>query len=304
MTNLLSNILITGAHDFMAPYLFREFQENYPSDTSIWMLGRGDLAGMKVDLATESPVMPAAMDCVIHVDGTDSGSFNAATALDEVRSLARSLENTPPQSMVYISSSIVYGLNEGESIDEKTPLSPTRRDAQAKRDVEGFLTRWCENNGVKLSILRPAMVVGTGMGGELRRLVNSIYRGTYRHVTGNDARVSVVHAVDVARAARMAVAQSGIWNITDGNDPLRHDLVEALAWRLRHKRVYSISQKHARILARIGNYLPVTGFNKLSLKAQLSTLTFDGNSFCRLTGFTPVSVTNYLQTHDYNDSSL
>ena len=210
MTNLLSNILITGAHDFMAPYLFREFQEHYPSDTSIWMLGRGDLAGMKVDLATESPVMPAAMDCVIHVDGTDSGSFNAATALDEVRSLARSLETTPPQSMVYISSSIVYGLNEGESIDEKTPLSPTRRDAQAKRDVEGFLTRWCENNGVKLSILRPAMVVGTGMGGELRRLVNSIYRGTYRHVTGNDARVSVVHAVDVARAARMAVAQSGI----------------------------------------------------------------------------------------------
>ncbi|MDE6086038.1 MAG: hypothetical protein K2G40_06525, partial [Muribaculaceae bacterium] len=96
----------------------------------------------------------------------------------------------------------------------------------------------------------------------------------------------------------------GVWNITDGTDPLRRDLVEALAWRLRHKRVYSISPKHARILARIGNLLPFTGFSMASLQAQLSTLTFDGSSFCRLTGFSPVSVTNYLQTHDYNDSSL
>ena len=304
MTNKPSNILITGAHDFMAPYLFREFQENYPDDTSIWMLGRGDLAGMKLDLATETPMMPAAMDCVIHVDGTDSGSFNAATALDEVRSLARSLESTPPKAMVYISSSIVYGVDEGEGINETTPLSPSMRDALVKRDVEGFLSRWCNNNNVVLSILRPAMVVGTGMGGELRNLVNRIYRGTYRHITGSEARVSVIHAVDVARAARMAVGRSGTWNLTDGNDPLRHDLVEALAWRLRHKRVYSISPKHARLLARIGSYLPFTGFSKSSLHSQLSTLTFDGSSFCRLTGFSPVSVTHYLQTHNYDDSSL
>ncbi|MDE6085139.1 MAG: NAD-dependent epimerase/dehydratase family protein, partial [Muribaculaceae bacterium] len=235
-TDSLSDILITGAHDFMAPYLFREFQESFP-DASVWMLGRGDLAGMKVDLAVETPVMPAAMECVVHVDGTDSGSFNASTAIDEVRSLARSLETAPPRSLVYISSAIVYGLEQGEGIDETTTLSPSLRDALAKRDVEDFLTNWCESHGVILSVLRPAMVIGTGMGGEMRALVNSIYRGTYRHVNGNEARVSVIHAIDVARAARMAAGKHGVWIITDGTDPLRRDLVEALAWRLRHKRV-------------------------------------------------------------------
>ncbi len=298
------NILITGAHDFMAPYLYREFSENQPEPADVWMLGTGDLAGVRVDLSIESPVLPVAMDYVVHVDGTDSGSFDAQTALDEVRSLAQSLQQRAPQAIVYISSAIVYGINNGEDISEEHTVVPAQRDARAKRDVEGFLTRWCNENGVSLAILRPALVVGTGMGGELRRLVNRIYRGTYRHVSGNEARVSVVHAVDLARAARLALGHTGVWNVTDGVDPTRHDLVEALAWRLKHKRVYSLSESKARLLARIGDYLPVTGFTRESLKGEFSTLTFDSRKLRDVTGLEPVSVTTYLRTHHYDDSSL
>lgn len=298
------NFLITGAHDFMAPYLYKEIVDNHSEPTDVWMLGTGELAGVKVDLSVESPKLPVAMDCVVHADGTDSGSFNAMTALDQARNLARALQTAPPRAMVYISSAIVYGIDSGENITEDYDAVPSFTDARAKRDVEGFLTRWCTENGVSLAILRPALVVGTGMGGELRRLVNRIYRGTYRHVAGNEARVSVVHAVDLARAARLAMGHDGVWNVTDGVDPTKHDLVEALAWRLKHKRVYTLSESKARLLARIGDYIPVTGFTRESLKVELSTLTLDGRRLNESLGLVPVSVTEYLLTHQYDDSSL
>lgn len=303
MTPSQPNALIAAAPDFIAPYLYDAAVSALP-EWNIWMLGTGPLAGIPVDLAVESVTLPAPMDVVIYADGTDSSHLDPVKAMPAVRNLTASLAAAPPRSMVYISSAAVYGLTRGEAVGEDAPLHPATPYAQAKCDVEKYLTDWCREHKVTLAILRPAPVVGTGMGGPIRDIVNRIYRATYRHIAGDEARMSVVHAVDVARAAVMLAGHSGVFNITDGVDPTRHDLAEALCSRLDRKRVYTLPLGKLKIMARIGDYLPVTGYNTSRLDAQLSTLTFDSSRLrSELPGFEPVSVTEYLTTHVYDDTS-
>lgn len=44
------DILITGADDFLAPYLFRELDHKYGQEANVWLLGTGEMAGIKADL--------------------------------------------------------------------------------------------------------------------------------------------------------------------------------------------------------------------------------------------------------------
>lgn len=309
----IQDVLISGADDFLAKYLYRAVSDKTGATGSmdaprVWMLGTGETAGIRADIAVERVNLPEKMQVVIHCDGTDmdAGGMDEDGAVARVANLTASLQDGLPGVMIYISSVAVYGLRTGVNIDESTPVAPDSSYGRAKLAAEKFLERWCDDNDVVLYILRPAMVVGTGMGGTLRRLVNRIYRCTYRHVDGNDARVSVVHASTLAGIAAtvMSLPGGGIYNVTDGADPTRHDLAEALAWRLDHKRIYTVSLSKARVLARVGDYLPVTMFTTASLGQELSTLTFDGRAILELTGMEPQPVTDYLCNHVYDESSL
>lgn len=106
------------------------------------------------------------MDTVIYCDSIDSRvkSYTSETALCAVGNLVKLFSNSVPSNMVYISTVDVYGIEEGDLITEELTPKPVDRFAMAKFDVEIFLTRWCKEHGVSLAILRPAHIVGTGMG--------------------------------------------------------------------------------------------------------------------------------------------
>lgn len=299
------NILIAGADDFVAPYIYRAAKERLGKESNVWMLGTGELAGIKANLAESTFQPPVPMDLVILVDGSDSTHFIDKTALKSAHNLLDSLSTTLPAAFVYISTTEVYGLQEGEEITEEADLNPITSFGKTKLAVEKLLADYCSNRDVKLAILRPAPIVGTGMGGDLRCTVNRIWRGTYRHIDRDNSCLSVVHATDVARAAVMIAGHQGTFNVTDGVNPTHHDLTEALCSRLDRKRIYTLPLRKLRILARIGDYLPVTGYNTGLLKRQLSTLTFDSSRLAtELPGFKPSSVTEYLTTHVYDTESL
>lgn len=303
MTPAPPDILIAGAHDFLAPYLYEAAVSYFRG--SVWMLGTGRLAGIPVDLSREIPKLPVPMNNVFYADGTDETHLDASAALRAARNLTAALSTHPPMSLVYISSVAVYGVNVGENLPESTPLNPATSFGRAKLEVERYFGEWCRANGVVLTVLRVAPVVGTGMGGSLRETVNRIYRATYRHIAADEARVSVVHAVDVAAAAMLISGHAGVFNVTDGIDPTRHDLAEALSARLDHKRVYTFPLRKLKILARVGDFLPVTGYNTPRLREQMSTLTFDSTQLrTAIPAFVPHSVTRYLTTHVYDSSSL
>lgn len=220
--------------------------------------------------------------------------------------LCKSLENNPPKQLVYISSVQVYGKTSGENLDESTPVNPTSPYGKSKHDAETYLIEWSKAHNVILTILRPPLILGTGMKGTLRSMVNGIYRGYYHHIKGNQARRSIIHATDVAKVVKLIAPIGGTYNITDGANPSVYDLAEALSYRIGNKRIYTISMKFAKFLAKIGDIINSDKFPLTSKKlTQLTeTLTFNGDAIKNAIDWKPNIVTHYLRNHNYDENSL
>lgn len=136
-------------------------------------------------------------------------------------------------------------------------------------------------------------IVGTGMTGLPMELARRVASGSFFHIEGNEARLSVVHATDVARAVRLALGHKGAWTVTDGCDPTFDDLAEALAHRLGDKRILTLKPLWARFL--------MNGRLRRTVTADCRA---DGSEFASRFGFSPTPVTEYLTTHVYDDESL
>ena len=193
------------------------------------------------------------------------------------------------QAAIMISSTSVYDVKEGCNYNE---LSPVIESGEAIADERRF-TEMCEKAGLPPTILRCADIVCTGMTGRPLEMAQKIYRGTYIALADNDARLSVVHAVSLPEAARAVLSSGDVYNVTDGCDPTVNDLAEALAWRLSQKRVFYLKSKWFKLL-----------FGKKKIENARRTLTFSSEKIRSTGNFNPISVTEYLKTHVYDQQSL
>lgn len=159
----------------------------------------------------------------------------------------------------------------------------------------------------RLRLSLPA-VVGTGMRSELLEMARGINSGWYFNVDGDQSRVTVVHAVSVASAVRLALKSgeyAGDWLLTDRVDPLRSEVAMALAERLGQKRVYSLSMKWHKVLARLGDLLPFLPYSSERLRIMTSDALGIGRPFSSICAdWQPVDTVNYLKTHDYSDEDF
>lgn len=136
-------------------------------------------------------------------------------------------------------------------------------------------------------------VVGTGMELFPRRLAVKIGRGRFIHGTDSETPVATVHAVDVARAVRLTLGRKGIFYVTDTRTHTLGDLAEALACRMGNLRL--LHHRMPLIDRIVGSGV------RRDLRLQQW---YDGAAFATEFGFNPVSVTEYLRTHVYDESSL
>ncbi len=150
-------------------------------------------------------------------------------------------------------------------------------------------------------------VVGTGMEGELMAMARLIKRGTYYHVAESDARMTVVHAVDVARAARLAIVgdYKGEYLLTDGLNPLRREVADGISNRLGQKHIPVFSLKLYRKLAWWGDRLGMLPFTTERLRKLTTDDVVQGVSFATVEpAWQPVDTVNYLNTHDYGNDDF
>ena len=169
----------------------------------------------------------------------------------------------------------------------------------AAADAEKAFAGFCRRSGVTPVILRlPPFVIGTGMQGLPRTLARGVARGTMLRIKDNDAEVSAVHAVDVARVARILAEsrpETPVIVTVAGVTVKMNDLVDALGVRIKDKRVGSIKPFWAKALYGQSLYRDLT-----------TSAVFDGSALGSLLpeGFEFENPAEYLKSHVYDHESL
>lgn len=287
------SILVTGANGFFGKYLQKAFRQQ-----SVETLGLGS-CDININLASAIPRLITSYDMVVHAAGKAhlvprnkyeedtfyqvnvTGTRNLLTALEEAGRL--------PGSFVFISTVAVYGLDEGKSISEESPLFGNTPYALSKIQAEQMLRDWGSTNKVSILILRLPLLVGQNPPGNLGQMIRAIKQGYYFRIGTGSARRSMVLAEDVAEFIASSIGKSGTYNLTDGYHPTYQQLEETIATQS-GKRIKTIPAYIANAAARVGDYLPGFPINTTKLQKLTSSLTFSDEKARREVGWKPKPV--------------
>ena len=218
-------ILLTGATGMLGGYLLPMLRNGAEVKT----LQRHD-ADIICDLTADTPdFSDDRFDLVVHTAGSTDDDTAVGLNLEGTRRLLQGLEKNPPKELVYISSWEVYSPDAGENIAEDHQTWASTKTGQSKARAEQLVKDWCGQRNVLLTILRPARMFGKGVHGEMKRLFNDVVNSRYIHLRGNDARLSLVCAVDVAEAVKRLHSIGGTYNVSDGKDATWIALAEAMS---------------------------------------------------------------------------
>ena len=132
-----------------------------------------------------------------------------------------------PAQLVYLSTTGVYGDQQGALVDESTPTKATTSRARRRLDAENLLLSWGRDRGVKIVILRVAGIYGAN-----RLPLNRISEGAPVLRNEESPFSNRIHADDLARLCLAAVKQGSdgeIINICDGETSTMTDYFNAVA---------------------------------------------------------------------------
>jgi len=268
-------ILLTGGTGFLGKILKKKLEASHEVIT----LGRQVQNQISVDLSKNGTKLPP-VDMIIHAAGkahvipkseSEKQEFWEVN-LNGTANLLQSIKSLP-QIFIFISTVAVYGLEEGTDITESSALLGDTPYAKSKIEAENLVRKWGEENQVKVLILRLPLLVGVNPPGNLGAMIKSIRGGFYRRLGEGAARKSMVLVEDLALALPDWCDQSGTYNLTDGNHPTMAELDTQLA-ALLGKKIKSIPIWTLRILAKIGDLIPVFPINSYRMNKLSTHLTF------------------------------
>ena len=292
----MKKLLMTGASGFLGRNILPELERNY----SVTTIGRSKVNDIECNLVSGVPMINERYDVVLHAAGKahmvpkteEEIEMFYQVNLNGTKNLCAGLEKAGvPTNFIFISTVAVYGMDTGENISESAELKGCTPYALSKIHAEQFLQGWCEENSVKLSILRLPLIAGANPPGNLGAMINGIKRGRYFSIGDADARKSIVMAVDVARLLPALDGKIGVYNLSDGYDPSFGEL-EMLIARMHGKRKpYSIPLWLARLIARcgdlMGRHAPI---NSYKLDKIVKPLTFSSKKAQTELGWKPLRV--------------
>ncbi len=108
---------------------------------------------------------------------------------------------------------------------------PETEYGRAKRQAEEYLLSAAAQAGMHATVLRPALVYGPGVKGNLKTLIRLIRRYRPSIIPGIYNRRALVHANDLAQAVILAAthpeAAGRVYNVTDGQTYSTSDILTA-----------------------------------------------------------------------------
>ncbi len=292
----MQKLLFTGGTGFLGHNIMPLLIEQY----SVTTCGIMPEDVIKVNLAKQIPVLPEKYDIVLHA----CGKAHQEPKTEEEKQLfydvnyqgtihlCKGLERVGlPKSLIFISTVAVYGCEYGEMITEEYPLNGKSPYADSKIKAEQFLTEWCKNNGVVLTILRPSLLAGKNAPGNLGAMVNSIKKGFYLNIDKGRVVKSILMADDIAKLIPLVATKGGIYNVCDTKQPSFGELSFLIAKQLGKSKPISIPYWLAWCVAKVGDLLGRRApFNSIKLEKMTKSLTFSSVKACKELGWVPTDV--------------
>ncbi|MBW9277872.1 NAD(P)-dependent oxidoreductase [Bacteroides fragilis] len=289
-------LLLTGASGFLGRNICPILKDKYAIKT----VGLTPLNYYVANLATEIPKFSEKIDIVFHAAGKAHSMPKTEMEkqlffdvnLQGTKNLCTALERSGiPKAFIFISTVAVYGCDSGENITEEHSLNGTTPYALSKIKAEKYLEGWCAMHNVKLSILRPSLIVGPNPPGNLGAMICGIKSGKYLSIAGGKAQKSVLMVQDIANLIPLLIEKGGTYNVCDSYQPSFRELELMVCRQLNKKRPLSIPYWLAKTMAIVGDYLGERApINSLKLRKITNSLTFSNEKAMRELGWKPMNV--------------
>jgi len=134
---------------------------------------------------------------------------------------------SPPQRVVLISTTGIYGDCGGEWITENRPAAPQVDRARRRVDAEQVLMAWAQNSGARVVILRVPGIYGPG-----RLPRKRIESGSPVLRESESPWSNRIHATDLVRSCMAAARHdkpAAVYNISDGHPSTMTDYFNQVA---------------------------------------------------------------------------
>ena len=146
------------------------------------------------------------------------------------------------KSFIYVSS-----VKAGKTNKKKNnPFSNKKEDVygNSKREAELKLLKMCKKTNMHISIIRPALVYGPGVKGNLELMISAIKKGFFPPVPETNNKRSMIHVDDLVRAilliTRKKEAHGKILIATDDKSYSTREIYEILC-KTTGKKIFPIS---------------------------------------------------------------
>jgi nucleoside-diphosphate-sugar epimerase len=106
-------------------------------------------------------------------------------------------------TLVYVSTTGVYGNCDGELVTESRPVRPQNARARRRVDAEQVLRAWSRRSGSRLAVLRVPGIYAAD-----RLPIERLRKGTPALLADQDVYTNHVHADDLARVIALAIFRS------------------------------------------------------------------------------------------------
>ena len=292
----MKKLLFTGASGFLGYNIRPLLEKSYDVHT----VGLTDDDDIKFNLAKEVPPINTHYDVVLHAAGkahTVPKTEAEAQVFYDVNyqgtiNLCKALESAGiPKALIFISTVAVYGCEFGELIDEYRPLKGKSPYAKSKIMAEEYLTKWCLNHQVRLSILRPSLLAGKNAPGNLGAMVKGIKKGYYMNIAGGKVVKSILMAEDIARLVPLLEEKGGVYNVCDTRQPSFGEISLSVAKQLGKGKPLNIPYWLAWCLAKVGDLLGSKApINSYKLEKMTKSLTFSNEKAKHELGWEPLDV--------------